>query len=183
MKILLKTLQQQQYEVEVPEDATVLALKQKLEADHKQAVAWQKLIYAGKILTDESKLAEYNIKQGDFLVWMVRKPAGAAAPAAEKKDEPKPVTPTPATSTPAPTTTPTATPTTPATPSTAPTSGGDYNSAASSLVTGNELEAMIQNIVEMGFPREEVVRALRASFNNPNRAVEYLMTVSNYQLS
>jgi len=24
-------------------------------------------------LTDESKLAEYNIKQGDFLVWMVRK--------------------------------------------------------------------------------------------------------------
>ena len=48
----------------------------------------------------------------------------------------------------------------------------------SGFLTGPALATAIDGIVEMGFPREEVQRAMRASFNNPDRAVEYLMTVS-----
>ncbi|THH04641.1 hypothetical protein EW146_g10125, partial [Bondarzewia mesenterica] len=46
----------------------------------------------------------------------------------------------------------------------------------SSFVTGDVLQATIQNMMEMGFERDQVLRALRASYNNPDRAVEYLMT-------
>ncbi|TMW90785.1 hypothetical protein EJD97_015208 [Solanum chilense] len=57
-------------------------------------------------------------------------------------------------------------------------SGSDvYGQAASSLVAGNNLDGAIQQILDMGggtWDRETVVRALRAAFNNPERAVEYL---------
>lgn len=48
---------------------------------------------------------------------------------------------------------------------------GDSNS----FLSGDVLQTSIANMVEMGFARDQVVRALRASFNNPDRAVEYLM--------
>lgn len=48
----------------------------------------------------------------------------------------------------------------------------------SSFLSGDGLQAAVNNMVEMGFPKEQVLRAMRASFNNPDRAVEYLMTVS-----
>ncbi|RUS18568.1 hypothetical protein BC937DRAFT_88608 [Endogone sp. FLAS-F59071] len=58
---------------------------------------------------------------------------------------------------------------------TASTPGPSWNSSGA-LVTGAEYESAIANMTEMGFEREEVLRAMRASFNNPDRAVEYLMT-------
>lgn len=51
-----------------------------------------------------------------------------------------------------------------------------YSAAASHLLSGSALEQAVNGIVEMGFAREEVMRAMRAAFNNPERAVEYLMT-------
>jgi UV excision repair protein RAD23 len=48
-----------------------------------------------------------------------------------------------------------------------------------SFVAGGALNSAIDNMMGMGFERDQIMRALRASFNNPDRAVEYLLTVCN----
>jgi len=197
MKITIKTLQQQQFTLEITTEDTVLSVKQKIEQQEKHPIAWQKLIHAGKVLEDDAKVSSYNISESDFLVLMVRKPAASsAAPAKTTTPPTQPTTTTtPATtaattsaSTPATTSTSIPTPSTSAsTPSTTsatsaskptdqPATTSGQGSSGSALVTGSEYETMVKNMVEMGFPRDEVVRALRAAFNNPERAVEYLMT-------
>ncbi|PIK59617.1 putative UV excision repair protein RAD23-like B [Apostichopus japonicus] len=60
---------------------SVKELKEKIEAERGKdyPAAGQKLIYAGKILNDESPLKEYHIVEPNFVVVMVTKPSSAAA--------------------------------------------------------------------------------------------------------
>nr|XP_014340466.1 PREDICTED: UV excision repair protein RAD23 homolog A-like [Latimeria chalumnae] len=54
--------------------------------------------------------------------------------------------------------------------------GSLLETAASILVTGQAYENLVMEIMSMGYEREPVIAALRASYNNPDRAVEYLLT-------
>jgi len=183
MKITLRNLAQQSFVIEIDDSETVLDLKKKIETEKgsEYAAAGQKLIYAGKILEDESPLSTYAIDEAKFVVIMVTKPKQTAA-------EPTPTTTSAPSSTPAatpavtsvPSTATSATTTTTSTESTTTTASSatanPLAAAESNLVVGEQREAMIQNIMGMGYARDEVERALRASFNNPDRAVEYLVT-------
>ena len=131
------------------------------------------------VAVDDDPLSKYNIDEKKFIVVMLSKPkvpAASPAPAAAAPAEPSPAPAAPAATTPAPAAAAPAEPpkeetmeTGPATP--APATGGD-----SGLVVGEDYNRMVQNIQDMGYERSQVEAALRASFNNPDRAVEYLLT-------
>ncbi|ODN02726.1 60S ribosomal protein L11 [Orchesella cincta] len=173
MKVTLKNLQQQTFVVEIEDDQNVKALKEKIEAlkGADYPAAGQKLIYAGKILVDDTPLSEYSIEESKFIVVMVSKPKVASAPAAAAVPTPE-TTPAAAAAAPEVKTEPA-----PTTPATTPATGGGASTSTpeSILLTGTEFERTVQSIMAMGYDKAEVERALRASFNNPDRAVEYLI--------
>uniref|UniRef100_A0A8C1YIU6 UV excision repair protein RAD23 n=1 Tax=Cyprinus carpio TaxID=7962 RepID=A0A8C1YIU6_CYPCA len=85
LTITLKTLQQQTFKVQIDEELTVKALKEKIEEEKGQdafPAVGQKLIYSGKILNDDIPLKEYKIDEKNFVVVMVTKPKSAAPPQA-----------------------------------------------------------------------------------------------------
>ncbi|KAI4892518.1 hypothetical protein NFI96_013278 [Prochilodus magdalenae] len=153
MQITLKTLQQQTIHIDIDDDQTapyrttieqdhhhweiivnpaVKALKEKIEAEKGRdsfPVSGQKLIYAGKILQDDTPIKEYKIDEKNFVVVMVSK---------------------------------------------------THFYYVYVAVTETEYQTMLTRIMSMGYERERVVAALRASFNDPHRAVEYLLNVFQF---
>ncbi|XP_016305749.1 UV excision repair protein RAD23 homolog B-like [Sinocyclocheilus anshuiensis] len=190
MQITLKTLQQQTFKIDIDAEETVKALKEKIENEKGKdnfPVVGQKLIYAGKILNDDAALKEYKIDEKNFVVIMVAKPKAApasvpssAATAASAASSSTTTTPTPSSETPSESATEEDKPASSAEPSSTPTSSlpnaNIFEEATSALVTGQSYENMVTEIMLMGYERDRVVAALRASFNNPDRAVEYLLT-------
>lgn len=169
MIITLKNLQQQTFQVDIEPSKTVKELKEKIhtEKGNDYPAENQRLIYAGKILSDETPVSEYNIDEKKFIVVMVSKPKG---PPPSHQGPADPTAP-PATTAASP-----AQETQPVPPQERTTSAPSISQAESTLLMGDEYSTMVQNIVDMGYEKSQVEAALRASYNNPDRAVEYLIT-------
>ncbi|XP_054985132.1 UV excision repair protein RAD23 homolog A isoform X3 [Sorex araneus] len=194
--ITLKTLQQQTFKIRMELDETVKVLKEKIEAEKGRdafPVAGQKLIYAGKILSDDVPIRDYRIDEKNFVVVMVTKaktspstsvPAETSPTAVPESSAAFPPAPAPGMSQPPPTTREDQSPSEESVPATSPesasgsvpSSGGSRREEDAASTLGSEYETMLAEIMSMGYERERVVAALRASYNNPHRAVEYLLT-------
>ncbi|KAH9627263.1 hypothetical protein KSS87_017485 [Heliosperma pusillum] len=157
--------------------------------------ASQMLIHQGKVLKDNTTLEENKVAENSFVVIMLAKSKsssgeGSAAAAATASKAPSasatrsvevttapPAAVTNVASSPA--SMPGSAPLPASVPAASPAlgSGDVYDQAASNLVAGSGLEQTVQQILDMGggtWDRDTVIRALRAAFNNPERAVEYL---------
>lgn len=198
MKVSVKTLKGTHFQIEVKPEDTVADVKKNIEAVQGADVypaSQQMLIHQGKVLKDATTLEENKVIENSFIVIMMTKtkasPSGTSSASGAATTQAQPVSAVPPSSA-----TPSATSQTPssvvappqsvpepapaAAPTAAPASDSVldvYGQAASNLVAGSNLEATVQQILDMGggsWDRDTVVRALRAAFNNPERAVEYL---------
>ncbi|WVY96268.1 hypothetical protein V8G54_028419 [Vigna mungo] len=201
MKVFVKTLKGTHFEIEVQPQDTVSEVKKSIETVQGADVypaAQQMLIHQGKVLKDATTLEENNVAENSFIVIMLSKsksPSGEGSTTSTALSTKTPQTSAPPTSTAPVSTAPQAPATAEALPATVtapvssapapasissgtPVEGFDiYGQAASNLVAGSNLEGTIQQIIDMGggsWDRDTVVRALRAAYNNPERAVEYL---------
>lgn len=202
MKLRLITLKNQKdvFNVDVEPTETILDLKKKVSAAKGFDVDKLKIIFKGKIFEEDAKAIEScNFNEKDTIVVMELKKKATLTKPEEKKEEKKEetkkeeATATTATTTstsvsaPAPVPAPVPAPapavaapapapaTTQTTTTTQPQEQTAWDASGSSFVTGPAYEQAVNNLMEMGFEKEQIVKAMRASFNNPDRAAEYLM--------
>ncbi|KAK4410675.1 Ubiquitin receptor b [Sesamum angolense] len=179
MKLTVKTLKGSHFQISVHPNDTIMAVKKSIEdvqGKDNYPCGQQLLIHNGKVLKDESTLAENKVSEDGFLVVMLSKSKSSGSSGSTSSQAAPACNTTPAAE---------ARPSVPAPKSTgsapvAPTASDPldpYRDAASNLVASNNLEQTIQQLIDMGggsWDKETVTRALRAAYNNPERAVDYL---------
>ena len=166
-----RTAQKFEIEISDPSKTTILQCKKLAIEGQPQLGAetdFLVIVHKGQVLEDEKTVSEAEITEDGFVVVMSKKtkkpaektiaaaPAPANPPATSAPDVAAPVARAAAVAA-------------------APQTTAEVPVSSPGLVVGAELEKAIEELQAMGFPRDQCVAALRAAFNNPDRAVEYLL--------
>lgn len=153
MRLQIKTTNQKTLVIEIEENKTVFDLKTELShyADVGINPEQQKLVYAGRVMDDEQELSSYNIDQRKYLVVLkthaIAKLETASSPTEQEATAKMSKLSTECV----------------------------QNVGAKDDAKPNETETLVTRIIAMGYDEAEVRQALAASFNNPERAIEYLI--------
>lgn len=178
MKVLVKNLKGEVSEYECEGDVKISGLKERIKESKGIEITTQKLVYKGKNPVDETTLSELGFKEGEFMVLMVSKtkPVEEVKPEPEKPKEtvqPKPEQKETTTTT----TSKESEKKTETTKSDSPSKTADtVADHASTLLHGEQLNKTVDEICSMGFEKPQVIKALKAAFYNPDRAIEYLFS-------
>ncbi|KAI1173770.1 XPC-binding domain-containing protein [Nemania sp. FL0916] len=181
MKITFRDLKQNKFAIDVEPTDLVSTVKEKIQTEKGFDAKALKLIYSGKILKDEEKVETYKIEEKGFVVCMVNKPK--AAPSAVPETPARSSTSTPAAAPAAPSHTAGSTAASAAAPPATPSPAGPQTAASGQgqglsdnlMAMGAGRASVVADMEAMGFERSQIEAALRAAFNNPDRAVEYLL--------
>jgi UV excision repair protein RAD23 len=171
MKITVKNIHQQTFTVEIDASRKVRELKILLANNIPEYPANnQYIIYAGRIMHDEQVLGNYSFDSSRFLVVMNRPPIqhqmnvttlqNVAAPS-RPITETRPMEEIPVRDNDEENARPTE------------ASGGNERDY---IITGTEKYIEVcRSLIDMGYPDQDVEMAMSKAFNNPERAVEYLL--------
>jgi UV excision repair protein RAD23 len=175
MKVTLKTIQADKIEVELKPSMTIAAVKQQISTLYGFPPALQKLIGKAKILEDSYTLEDYSFDEGDTIILINRRP-NAPVPSPVHKPHLRPRT----------ATKPRVIKDVPVVHNPQTTSSGRQQEAghtsrsqhvgpSSSFGPGRGDEAHIAKLVEIGFAREDALRAMKAASGIFEQALESLM--------
>ncbi|CAD8101394.1 unnamed protein product [Paramecium sonneborni] len=159
MKIIIKTLSGQTFELEVQQTDTVLNIKEKIEQVKQFEIGQQKLLRKGTLLLNDQTVGELGIQEKDFLVVMVnvkkgppqQQPVQQQQVQQQPLQQPQPIQ------------------------IQEPVQVAKPIVSQQNMATGQEYDVAIQNLIQMGFAKSECEAAMKAAFNNQDRAIEYLL--------